>query len=200
MFNFKATGIIDAAFTEDDIKHFVVMHGKSESVHAPFPVLKGPMVDLLFISRDNDNDVSVRVLNLFNDIPENDWPRVLRTLNKLNSDMRFVKFCLDDAGDISIEYDFPVKIDDDSIGPVACEMFYRIANIVNKKYKVLVDAVYFTPDRGEGQSFEDLVKGLMEDEDGDWLAPDADADEDGSAEADAADASDAVEDDDTLEG
>ena len=195
MFNFKATDIIDAAFTEDDIKHFVVMHGKSESVHAPFPVLKGPMVDLLFISRDDDNDVSVRILNLFNDIPEKDWPRVLCTLNKLNSDMRFVKFCLDDSGDISVEYDFPVKTGDESIGPMACEMFYRIATIINKKYKMLVDAVYSTQDKDEGQSFEDLVKGLMEDEDSDWLTPDTN--EDGLVEADDADSSDAA---DTDEG
>lgn len=197
MFNFKATGIIDAAFTEDDIKHFVVMHGKSESVHAPFPVLKGPMVDLLFISRDDDNDVSVRILNLFNDIPEKDWPRVLCTLNKLNSDMRFVKFCLDDSGDISVEYDFPVKTGDESIGPMACEMFYRIANIINKKYKILVDAVYSTSEKDEGQSFEDLVKGLMEDEDSDWLAPDAN--EDGPEDVDAADGSNGEDADNSQE-
>ena len=146
MARYKATRIIDEAFNDEGIHHDIEQHGDSESVCAGFAIPKGPLLMMRFISRDNDNDVAVRILSLFNDIPKNEWPRTLRAINKVNCEMRYVKFSLDDDGDINVEFDIPVRCSDDCLGRVACELFYRIARIVREKYEMIVRALYLEDD------------------------------------------------------
>lgn len=85
-----------------------------------------------------NTDMYMRVLNMFNDIPKKDWPRVLRALNKLNSKMRFVKFCLDDSEEISVEYGFPVMFGDDSTKTIwGCISMYGaiLGDIIGAPYE-----------------------------------------------------------------
>ena len=148
---YKATRIIDEAFNEADIRHNIEQHGDSESVCAGFAVEKGPLVVIRFISRDDDNDVAVRILSLFNDIPKKERIKVLKAINKVNCEMRYVKFCLDDDGDINVEIDVPVRCSDDCLGKVACELFYRTMQIVRDKYELIVRALYLEDEETEDE-------------------------------------------------
>lgn len=153
---YKATRIIDEAFNDEEIRHSIEQHGDSESVCAGFAVEKGPLVMIRFISRDDDNDVAVRILSLFNDIPENERVKVLKAINKMNCEMRYVKFCLDDGGDINVEYDVPVRCSDDSLGKVACELFYRTMQIVRDKYEQIVRALFIEDEEKEDEDTSDM--------------------------------------------
>lgn len=161
---FKATRIIDEAFNEKDIRHNIEQHGESESVCAGFAVKKGPLVMVRFISQDDDNDVAVRILSLFNDIPEDEWPRILKVINKVNCEKRYAKFCLDDDGDIHVEIDVPVRCSDDCLGKVACELFYRTMQIVQEKYEEIARALYMEDAEEDDEdmsgmgSFEDFLR------------------------------------------
>jgi len=177
---YKATRIIDEAFNEEDIRHNIEQHGDSESVCAGFAVEKGPLVVIRFISRDDDNDVAVRILSLFNDIPEEERVKVLKAVNKVNCEMRYVKFCLDDRGDINVEIDVPLRCSDDCLGKVACELFYRTMQIVRDKYEMIVRVLFledeetedeYTPDMG---SFAEFMRHyqMESDDDGEETDPD----------------------------
>lgn len=161
---YKATHIIDEAFNEEDIRHSIEQRENSESVCAGFAVEKGPLVTVRFISQDDDNDVAVRILSLFNDIPKADRPRVLKVINEVNCEIRHVKFCLDDDGDINVEFDVPIRCGDDCLGKVACEMFFRMMQVVRSKYEPIVRALYELDEEDEDgdafdmHSFEDFMR------------------------------------------
>ena len=153
---YKPTTIIDAAFTDEDIHHSVEQRGDIESVCAGFAVKKGPLVTIRFISRDDDNDVAVRVMSLLNDIPEKERIRVLKVINEINCAVRYAKFCLDDDGDLNVEMDVPVKCSDDCLGKVACELFYRTMQIVRDKYELIARALYAEDEEEAGEDTPDM--------------------------------------------
>ena len=144
-----------------------------------------------FISRDDDNDVAVRVYSLFNDIPGEDRSRALKAINKVNNEMRFGKFCLDDDGDINFEIDVPILCDDSCLGQVAGELFYRTMRIVRHAYEPFLKALYGedeedkADEQPDAASFTDFLQRYR-------LASAGD-DEDGEAEDDEAE-DDEVED------
>ena len=153
---YKATRIIDEAFSEEEIHHSIEQRGDIESVCAGFAVKKGPLVTIRFISRDDDNDVAVRVMSLLNDIPEKERIRVLKVINEINCEVRYAKFCLDDDGDVNVEIDVPVKCSDDCLGKVACELFYRTLQIVRDKYELIARALYAEDEEEEGENMPDM--------------------------------------------
>lgn len=107
-----------------------------------FPVKCGPVVIVRFISRDNDNDVAVRVYGLISNIPKEKRSRILEACNLLNAKVRYTKFCLDTDGDINVEYDLPIRISDESVGEIVLETLIRFVQILNSKYSVFMMALY----------------------------------------------------------
>lgn len=133
-YEFNATNRIAEAFEAHEVKYRVVnMHGQEE-VQAGFPVDNGPLVIMKFISTDNDNDIGVRVYGLLRDIPEEKHNQVLRACNSLNRKVRYLKFDLDDDGDVNAEYDFLQKSGDANIGEMAFEIFVRAMSILDHEY------------------------------------------------------------------
>lgn len=133
-YEFNATNHIAEAFEAHEVKYRVVnMHGQEE-VQAGFPVDNGPLVIMKFISTDNDNDIAVRVYGLLRDISEEKHDQVLRACNSLNRKVRYLKFDLDDDGDVNAEYDFLQKSGDSNIGEMAFEIFIRTMSILDSEY------------------------------------------------------------------
>ena len=129
-------------FEEHEVKfHVINMHGQEE-VLAGFSVDNGPKVIMKFISRDNDNDVAARIFGLVSNTPREKHPRVLETCNILNRKIRYMKFYLDNDGDINVEYDFPVKSSDECIGEMAFEIFIRTMQILDAEYEIFTKALY----------------------------------------------------------
>lgn len=141
---YKATGLIQETFDEKGIKYRVETAGKAEMVCAGFTIDEGPFVIARFVSRDNDNDVGLRVLGLINDVTEAKRARVMEACNVLNNMIRYVKFYIDDDGDVNVEYDFPCRLSDDCVGEVAYEMFRRLMAILDGEYSIFMRAMYTT--------------------------------------------------------
>lgn len=154
---YRATSFITEAFDEAKIKYCVRCEdggGEKEWVEATFPVDGGPIVAERFFSTDNDNDVAVRILSLINKVPEERKARMLEACNYLNEELRHVKFSLDNRGDVNVSFDFPVKMSDECVGPVAVEVFIRSMRILDEKYDVLMKALYTEEPIGEEREMD----------------------------------------------
>ena len=137
---FKMTKAIYAALKQnEDLKVFTEEDENSSHVWLQFGIKNGGTYKILFISSDNDNDVSVRVFSLLS-VEEEQQAKVLLAINMLNSKYRFVKFVLDDDGDVNLEYDYLVHDPDPAAS--AEEILYRIVNLVDDVYPVLMRAIF----------------------------------------------------------
>ena len=123
----------------DGFKVFTDEHEKTSDVWLQFSVKNGSSYRIRFISKDDDNDVSVRVFGLVR-VETEEKPRILAALNELNVKYRFVKFCCDNDGDVNVEYDYPVK----AVNPAASakEMVIRFTQIIDEAYPVLMRALW----------------------------------------------------------
>ncbi len=137
---FKATkAIYDELTKEENLKVFVEEDEDRSYVWLQFGIKNGGSYRIRFISNDDDNDVSVRVYGLLS-VEGEQKEKVFPALNTLNNKYRFVKFVMDDDGDINIEYDFTVR----SVAPEksAEEIVIRIVKIVDEAYPVLMRAMW----------------------------------------------------------
>lgn len=164
-YEFNATNLIAKTFEEREVKfHVVNMHGHEE-VLAGFHVDNGPKAIMKFISRDNDNDVAVRIFGLVN-APKEKRGRVMEACNMLNRKIRFMKFYVDTDGDINVEYDFPVHASDDCIGEMAFEIFVRTMQILDHEYELFNKALYtdeeLKDDKDELSMSDELLRRLEE--------------------------------------
>lgn len=141
---YKATGLIQEVFDKKGVKYRVDTAGNAEIVCAGFSIDEGPFVIARFISRDNDNDVALRVLSLINNVPEAKRARVMEACNVLNNKVRYMKFYIDEDGDVNVEFDFPVNVCDECLGEAAYEMFQRIMAILKGEYTLFMKALYTT--------------------------------------------------------
>lgn len=139
---YNATNLIAEAFEKHGVKFRAVNMEGQEELHAGFFVDNGPKVIMKFISRDNDNDVAVRIFGLVSHTPKEKRLRVMEACNLLHCKVRYMKFMLDADGDINVEYDFPVSSSDDSIGEMAFEIFIRTMGILDDQYGIFAKALY----------------------------------------------------------
>lgn len=96
---------------------------------------------VLFISRDDDPDVSIRAYELAS-FPADKRQKGIDLANELNQKFRYLKFVLDDDGDLDAQYDLPVKCDISQVGELAMEMLSRYLNIVDEAYPQIMQAVW----------------------------------------------------------
>lgn len=141
-YEFNAINLIAETFEKHGAKFDVVSNHGSEQLLAGFSVDCGPNVIVRFISRDNDNDVAVRIFGLIANTPAEKKARVMEACNVLNHKIRYMKFYLDIDGDINVEYDFPVHSPDNGIGEMAFEIFVRTMQILNSEYSIFMKALY----------------------------------------------------------
>ena len=187
---FKATNLISEAFDTHGVKYRIVELDDASVVEAAFCVDSGPQVITRFISRDNDNDVAVRIFGLVCKVSDAKRSAVMEACNTLCRKIRFFKFYLDGENSVNVEADLPMNVDDSSVGECCFELFVRIMKILDDEFHILAQALYADPaPRESGQSeilrlLQELRdKPIITDESGDELVPDD---------------SDAFEDPDTL--
>ncbi len=128
---YQATVAISQEFDRANIK-YQLTDDQDEGysyVEASFKSKAGTVVLVKYISRDNDNDYAVRVFSLAH-IPDEKIEDALKLINAKNRKFRYVKFVLDDDGDVNMEYDLPMK--GGNLGPCAVEMFIRFVKIIDE--------------------------------------------------------------------
>lgn len=141
-YEWKATNLMAQTFEKHGAKFEVVNSDGVEQLLAGFSVDCGPKVMMRFVSQDNDNDVAARIYGLVSNIPQEKRLRVMEACNILNRKIRFIKFYLDEDGDINVEYDFPLHSPDDGIGEMAFEVFIRMMRILDDQYEIFMKALY----------------------------------------------------------
>ena len=94
----------------------------------------------LFIKQDDeDNDVSLRVFDVVK-FPEHKKDKGLEVLAKLGRQYRFIRFAMNDEGEVNAEYDFPMEFS--PIGEGAFEMMVRFTDILDNCYPELMRAIW----------------------------------------------------------
>lgn len=141
----KATDLIVKTFDEHGVKYRVTEVADASMVEAGFEVEAGPEVIVRYISKDEDNDVAVRIYGLMHKIPEAKRVTVIEACNTLSAKIRFFKFYLDTNASVNVEADLPVQTDDECLGECCFELFARIMSILNSEYHILAEALYGTP-------------------------------------------------------
>ena len=137
---FKMTQEIYRALSEDgSLKVFTDETETSSNVWLQFGIKNGGSYRIRFISRDDDNDVAVRIFSLVT-IDKDKRDKVLPAINNLNNKYRFLKFILDDEGDVNVEYDYLLKCP--SPAASATELVVRIVKIVDEAYPELMRAMW----------------------------------------------------------
>ena len=148
---YNATNLIAEAFDAHGIKYDVVEREDASIIDAGFAIDSGPQVIVHFISKDDDNDVAIRIYGLICKISEARRPAVLEACNTLNGKMRFIKFYLDQDDSINVEADLPVQTADSCLGECCFELFIRIMQILDAEFHVLAEALYLGADAREKQ-------------------------------------------------
>jgi len=137
---YQATEKIARAFEERELRHTVDEAGPLSFVSAHFGGEHGS-VQIRMISSDEDNDVKVLTANIAK-FPEDKLQRGYELVNEFNNRFRYAKFGIDSDGDLTAQYDIPVRISDDNLGEVAFEIAVRIAQIVDKAYPEIMKAIW----------------------------------------------------------
>lgn len=136
---FKATKEIAAYLEEKGIKYDVNGNEKLSFVKVRYKCDNLAGIEVVFLSSDDDNDVSVRVMRLVK-VPENKRTAVLKVINDLHCRFRYVNFVLDKDGDVRMDYDMPLRTS--NVGAVAKEICSRMVNIGDKVYPELMKAIW----------------------------------------------------------
>lgn len=134
-----ATRAIQETFEEKGVKFRVKEVGDSSVVEAGFSIDNGPSVVVRFISPDDDNDVAIRIFELIS-VTEDKRANVQAALNKLNHKYRYLKFVMDDDGDVNVENDLCLCTS--NVGPVCFEIFARAMQILDDAYPVMMRALW----------------------------------------------------------
>ena len=141
-YEFNATNLIAETFEKRGVKFEVNNHHGMEELQTFLPIGRGSYAIMHFINHDNDNDVAVRIIGLVSDVPMDKRLRVMEACNVLNNKIRYLKFSLDDDGDVNVEYDFLVHSPNEGIGEMAFEIFLRTTHILNSEFGIFMKAIY----------------------------------------------------------
>ena len=137
---YRATRRIYEELRKDSgLKVFTEEIGNSSVAWLQFGVKNGGSYRIRFISKDDDNDVAVRIFGLIK-VSDSQKSRLLPVINSLNSKYRYAKFVLDDDGDLNVEYDYLVRCPDPAAS--AREIVVRFVQIVDESYPELMRAMW----------------------------------------------------------
>ncbi len=157
----KASNLICEAFDSHSVRYRVVEAEDASIVEAGFSVTAGPQVIARFISKDEENDVAIRIFSLVCKVPSERRAAVMEACNTLSGRIRFFKFYLNADSDVNVEADLPVRTEDSCLGECCFEMFVRIMNILDAEFHVLAEALYSGENTRSSKS-EELLRLLSE--------------------------------------
>ena len=142
MNKYNAIKLLDEMFTAQNLKYTIHETEKYQEIDVPFGILNGPSVIIRFVSFNRDNDIMITIPCLVNNIPAEKHSNLLKTLNEMNEEYRFIKFVLNSENNIDVRYDLPVNTGDESLGEMGFEIFIRIMKIMNECYQSIAKALY----------------------------------------------------------
>ena len=136
---YQATQTISERFEEASLRYEI-----HETEH--FSLLECTMVTrhttlvMRFLSSDDSNGVNLRVSRAVR-FPQAKRAEVLRLVNALNCEFRFVKFVVNDTEhSVDVLYDFPRSTAD--AGETAMELIGRVPDIVDEAYPRLMRTIW----------------------------------------------------------
>jgi len=130
----SAINEIHRAFNDAGLKHDV-QQLEGQSVLITGMTGRADTYRFFFIKEDDGgNDVALRILKISR-CSRYQFDQVREVLNELQLKYRFLRFTLDDDGDINGEYDFPTTYED--IGKGAVEMCLRLTIILDESISKL---------------------------------------------------------------
>lgn len=137
---YKATKIVAEAFEQASLKHAVRETDVFSYVDTSFTG-SNCSVRIRFINSDDDNDVKVLTEN-FAKFPESKRIKGLELINDLNRNYKYIKFSIDDDGDLCAQYDLPVSAADENLGSIVIEIAMRCAKIVDDSYPKIMQSIW----------------------------------------------------------
>lgn len=139
---YKPTRLMAECFEENGIPFKTHKRAEKEGLMCLL-VIQGAnrSIPVWFISRDNKNSVAVRVFGLIVRTPASKHIKMLRICNSLSRDNRFIKYVIDDDGDIHMEYDLLEEISDDALGLAALKAYSRFKLFLDRDYKIIKEAL-----------------------------------------------------------
>ena len=129
--------IYDTLTNKSGFKAFAEECGPASNVWLQFATDNNTPYQIRFISKNDDNDVAVRVFGLLK-VDNSQSSKVLPLINRLNAAYRFVKFTLDDEGSVNLEYDYLHCCPDPAAS--AEEIVMRIVKIIEEAHPALLRA------------------------------------------------------------
>lgn len=141
---YKPIRLIAEEFEKADIKYQVLFNEEKrvEIIKTVIAIDTGPKADVCFISNDDKNDVIVRIAGLIKSVADEKKARLLEAFNTIHLETRYLTFSLAANGDLNVGYDFPLLMDDDSVGKTVLEILIRFNQILNEKYHIIAKALY----------------------------------------------------------
>ena len=133
---YRATTLLDEYFTREGVKHRLEGTENQSRIVCGVKGRDDRIAQVLFISSGDTLDLAVRVFN-FNNLKCDGASRsaCLRACNRLNNRFRFAKFLVDLDDTINIEYDMPQETNEENLGPMCKEIFFRLMSIMDEAYK-----------------------------------------------------------------
>lgn len=139
---FKATRLISEKFEDDGIKYQIKEVENASYIETIFRINNGPLVIVRYISRDESNDVAVRIYKLIGNVSPEKKDKIVQIANECNNSYRYFKFIIDESNDLNVEYDFPLSIPDESVGLVAMECIIRLMHLLDEAYARFMQALW----------------------------------------------------------
>ena len=129
--------IYDTLKNKSGFKVFAEECGPASNVWLQFATDNNTPYQIRFISTDDNNDVAVRVFGLLK-VENSLSDKVLPLINRLNAAYRFVKFVLDNEGNVNLEFDYLYCCPNPAAS--AEEIVMRIVKIIEEAYPALLRA------------------------------------------------------------
>ena len=168
---YNATRLLDEEFRTRDLKYRITEDGQLQRIDVPFRIEHGPTVTVQYFLADQRNDLTILISGLVNNVPAEKRIRMLEVINKLNNEIRFIKFTLDSDNDLGVRADFLRNSGDDNLGIMAFEILLRIMRIMDNAYPAIARTFYSEEVKtaggeNEAEDRKDLLQILNETQDG----------------------------------
>ena len=138
--------LITEAFDNHNIKYRIVELDNLTFVDAGYSIPEGPTVRFHFLSQGSEgNDVQVRVNGILNKVSKEKRAHILEACNRINSEMRYYKFYLDQSGNLFGQADLPVGTAEERVGENSYELMVRGMQILDRCYHYFPEAYYSVP-------------------------------------------------------
>ena len=155
--------LISEAFDRHDIKYRVAETENLSFIEAGYGIRGGPTVRFHFFAQgENGNDVQIRISGLMNKVGAEKRGALLEACNRVNNEMRFLKFYLDKAGDLFGQCDLPAAASEDCAGECCFELFIRSMQILDRCYHYFPEAYYATPTAEKSEMLLNTLNALKD--------------------------------------